>query len=333
MQKSRFNWISGLFLATLLSVPALAANSAQPGTINYIQGQVSIGNQVLGTNSVGSAQLQPGQSLTTGNGKAEILLTPGVFLRVADNSSLTMVSPDLDNTEVRLAKGRAMVEVAEIHKENNLLVDEDGATTRLMKTGLYDFDADRSQVRVFSGQANTELDNKQVKVKGGHELSLNGQAKPQSFEKASFEDGFYRWSSLRSDYLAEANFDAARSYAVSGSAWMGTGWYWNPWYAAYTFVPGDGMFYSPFGWGFFSPAWAYGIPYYGGYYGRGYHHFNGFAGRVAPYNRGFTAPRGIGVPRGNTGFRGGFQGRSIGGGFRSGGGFHGGGFHGGGVRR
>jgi hypothetical protein len=114
-----------------------------------VEGQATIGNETLSAKSIGSVDLLAGQTLTTGNGKAEILLTPGVFLRVGDNSSATMVSPNLTNTEVSLSKGQAMVEVAEIHKDNLLRVQEDGATTQLLKTGLYAFNADQGSVQVY----------------------------------------------------------------------------------------------------------------------------------------------------------------------------------------
>src|ERR1700720_4154152 len=83
---------------------------AQPGSINYVEGQASIGSQELSSNSVGSIQLQAGQSLNTQAGKVEVLLVPGTFFRVADNSSVKMVSPGLANTAVEIDKGRAMVE-------------------------------------------------------------------------------------------------------------------------------------------------------------------------------------------------------------------------------
>src|SRR6266478_3911361 len=80
----------GFLLAAMLSVPALAdtptqRGTANPGTINYVEGQVSIGNEPIGANSAGSAVLGPDQILTTQSGKAEVLLTPGVFARVGDN--------------------------------------------------------------------------------------------------------------------------------------------------------------------------------------------------------------------------------------------------------
>lgn len=264
-------FIASFFLTAALSAPAWGANSAQPGTLNYVEGKASIGRQALDSRTVGSVELQAGQSLTTQTGKAEVLLTPGVFLRVGDNSTVTMISPSLSNTEVRLEKGRATVEVADIHKENNLRVAEDDADAQLLKKGLYDFDADRNLVRVFDGKAVVRVGDRQVEVKGGRELNLNDPGRAYKFDKKAYQQGdLYRWSSLRSAYLAEANVDAARIYVSNG--WYGPGWYWDPWFSAYTFIPGDGVFYSPFGWGFYSPLWVYRAPlFYGGHY---YRHFD-----------------------------------------------------------
>ena len=119
MWLTRLDAIASFFLAAILSAPALgtttSANSALPGTLNYVEGQASLNARALDSKSVGSAELQPGQSLTTEKGKAEILLTPGVFLRVGNNSSVRMISPSLTDTEVGVTQGQAMIEVAEIH--------------------------------------------------------------------------------------------------------------------------------------------------------------------------------------------------------------------------
>ncbi len=273
MKLLRSKMLGVFFLAAVLTAPMWGTNTALPGTLNYIEGQASIGDQTLNAKSIGSVALQPGESLTTGTGKAEVLLTPGVFLRVGDNSKVTLVSPNLTNTEVDVKKGQATVEVAEIHKYNVLRIGEDGATTQLQKDGFYDFDSDHSQVRVFKGQALVQDGDHEVKVKGGRELDLSqtGELKAHKFDKNAFENSdLYRFSDLRSQYLAEANVDVARNY-YGGSGWYGAGWYWDPWFTAYTWIPGNGMFYSPFGWGFYSPLWAYNLPIYygyGGYYGR-----------------------------------------------------------------
>ena len=254
--------VSTLFFAALLSVPAFADTAsergpANPGTVNYVEGQVSVGNQTVGPNTEGTVVLAPEQSVTTQKGKAEILLTPGVFLRVGDNSSVKMISPNLTNTEVEVDRGEAIVEVAEIHPENSIRVDDDGAITQLQKTGLYDFDADHAQVRVLDGQAMVEATDRRIKVKSGHEVKLNvSKFKEERLNEAAYQtDDLYRWSSLRSSYVAEANIDVAPRYDGAdggwyGYAWAGSGWYWDPWFGTYTFIPGDGIFYSPFGWGF-----------------------------------------------------------------------------------
>ena len=74
----------GLITASLLLpqvVPqANAARMAVPGTVNYLEGKVEIDGNALTTKQIGEAQLQPEQVLTTSHGKAEVLLTPGVFL-------------------------------------------------------------------------------------------------------------------------------------------------------------------------------------------------------------------------------------------------------------
>ena len=86
----------------LYCASAFAANeTANPGTLNYVEGQVVIGNQSLEPQSVGSTVLMPGQFLSTERGKAEILLTPGVFLRVGEQSSLELVSAGLTDPETR----------------------------------------------------------------------------------------------------------------------------------------------------------------------------------------------------------------------------------------
>ena len=252
------------FLAMVLSVPAWSAypdkRSAMPGTLNYVEGQASIGNQVLDSKAVGDTELQAGQTLSTQNGKAEILLTPGVYLRLGSNSSVSMVSPSLTNTELALNQGQAMLEVDEVHSENNIHITQSGANTRVLKTGLYQFDATNYDVRVFDGKAKVVADDQEVTVKGGHELTLNteGKLKAHGFDKKEVaeRDDLYRWSSLRSQYLSDANVETARMYVSNGwygPGWFGPGWYWNPWFGGFTFLPADGFFYNPFGWGFYSP--------------------------------------------------------------------------------
>ena len=324
-------------LAGSLSIPGLSQSAQpQPGTLNYIEGQVSLGNQTLDAGSVGKTGLQANQTLSTQQGRAEILLVPGVLLRVDYNSAVRMDSPGLANTELTLEHGRALLEAADLRKENRIVIHVGAAEARPEKRGLYALDADSGIIRVFEGQAEAQTAGQEIRIKGGHELRLSGAGKPKAhgFDKTfAANDEFYRWSSLRSSYLSDANVHAAGNYRAYGPGWSGTGWYWDPWYDAYTWIPGDGFFYSPFGWGFYSPGFVYGAPFYGfgfgGYsYGGYYHRFGPhYAPRVAPFGRGFQG----GAFRGGMG--GGFRGSGFGGGGFRGGGFRGGGFRGGGFGR
>jgi hypothetical protein len=366
--------VGGFFPAALLLSPAWGSIPPQPGTINYIEGQASLGGQTLGEKSVGTAKVAASQSVSTQDGRVEILLTPGIFFRVGNHSSVKMISPGWADTVLALERGRAMVEIADIRPENNVRINEGGTSTRLLKAGLYDFDADRGQIRVFDGKAFVQTGGRRIEVKSGRQVDLKGtgKLKARRFDKNLYSDDFYRWASLRSSYLAEANVDAARTYGGVGgwspTVWNGSGWYWDQAFDAYTFIPDDGIFFDPFGWGFYSPWCAYQAPYFGyglfgyGGYGYGSRHFG--PGYRPPYVAGgrglgsvghaYSAGRGT---FGGFGSRGAFRGGAFGsggsvsrgggfggggsvgrgGGFGGGGGFHGGGggggFHGGGGGR
>ncbi len=310
----------------------MQASPPQPGSVNYVEGQATINGQPVDRNAVGSAELQTGQTLATQNGRAEILLTPGVFVRLGNNTSVEMVSPDLANTEVRVDKGRALVEVDWIQKENRIRVDAGNSPVELQKNGLYDFDAEAKQVRVFDGRAAVLEDNHETHIQGGHEVTLGtAKLKAEGFDKNSYEDDLYRWSKLRSSYLAEANVELARTYyGGSGwapSPWIGTGWYWDPWYSAYTWLPGDGLFWNPFGFGFYSPIFVVRAPFFVG--GHTFHTFGpGFRPSV-PLTRAAIGANGFAGRPAGAGFSGGARGIPQGG-FR--GGMSSGGFHGGGRR-
>jgi hypothetical protein len=297
-----------LFFTVSLAILSAAAygqsgNIARPGTLNYIEGQASIEGRALSPQSVGNTTLEAGQILATANGRAEILLTPGIFVRLGNDTTVQMVSPDLTHTEIRLEQGHANIEVDQIYAQNTILVDLKNGQTQLLKVGLYAFDAQAATVRVFDGKAavypgSDLLANiKPIEVKGGRQLAFTGEPlKPQGFNKdQAVADPLYKWSSLRSEYLGEANLSIAEDYAAYPSFYPG--WYWAGGPFGYTWLPGDGLFWNPFGFGFYSPFYLRGGGFIYGGYGRGFYGYRGA----------YTAS-----------------------GFRSGGGFHGGG---GGGRR
>jgi hypothetical protein len=297
-------WRSPLRLAAigmLAAFTGFAQNGpnrvAQPGAVNYVEGNVSIDGRTITNQAVGSAQVDRGQTIETAQGKVELLLTPGIFVRLDDNSALQMVANSLVNTQVQLQRGRAMVEVDQISPENRVTVVDNGITTQMERKGIYEFNAETPLVQVYDGQAVVRVGDKTIDVDKGHELTLtaNAKLKSQKFDRKDTGE-LYAWSRLRSQYMAEANASSAQMIYVDNPWWWyGTGWYWNPWYASWAFVPGAGFLYSPFGFGFYAPVYAYG-----GFYG--YHPGFGYRG-------GFRTTPG---PAFHSGFAGGFHG---GGGF------------------
>jgi hypothetical protein len=203
-----------------------------------------------------------------------------------------------------------------------------GAITRLEKQGLYAFNANSHLVQVFDGEATVQQNGQQRDLKKGHQMALDGAWTVTHFDVKlqTAQDPLYAWSNLRSEYEAEASMQSARNIYVGGGAyWDGPGWYWNPYWAMYGFIPGDGIWYSPFGWPFYSPGVAFYAP---GWYGfRGYGH--GFAGFASLQGHGHVSGNAIasgGRFAGSARMGGGFGARGFAGGMH-------GGFSGGGGRR
>jgi hypothetical protein len=295
----------GVLLAALLASAQPPSQTGRPGMVNYVEGQVSVDGRAVASNQAGRLEVAPGQVLGTDDGKAEMLLTPGVFLRLQSHSALRMLSPSLTKTTVELLRGEAMVEADQVQKENNLVVLDHGANIAIKKHGVFEFNADQPMVAVYDGKAQVQEDDQAKEIGKGQQISLaqNPKLKAESFNWRR-EDDLYAWSKLRSEYVSEANMASAQTIVMENPWWWyGTGWYWNPWFSSWAFVPGGGFLYSPFGFGFYSPVyWRSYAPVF-------YRPGVGFAGRVA------VAPA--------------FRGGALGG-LRSGvmGGFHGGGFGG-----
>ena len=340
--------------------------SAHAGVVHYVEGRVFVNGQPVEQKFGQFPDLGEGQELRTEDGRAEVLLTPGAFLRVSDHSSVRMLSRDLSDTRFEVLSGSAMVECDELLKDNALTMVYKGQTIHLEKQGLYRLDTEPPRFQVYDGRAVVQTASGQTTLKRGKETDLNGALAASKFNPKA-TDSFYAWNTMRSGYIASANISAAQSLASSGTGthWS-SGWAWDPWYGAFTYVPGAGVGYSPFGWNFWSPGWVLYAPtplyggYYGGYYGGGYGSAPGGAGLVAGRGRpgvgtgGNSSGSGISrngappagvrpgnggvagggmrapLPGGSAGMRaGGFSGAAARGGF-AGGGFSRGGFSGGG---
>jgi hypothetical protein len=234
-----------------------------PGMINYVEGQASIDGQPLSPQSGGQAVLNSGQVLdTSGNGFAEVLLTPGAYLRAGHDSRVRMINAGLVDTKVQLLQGTAMLEVVRLPEGTQLSVEMHGATTQILNKGLYVFDMNQKAVKVMDGKVNVVEANGNRILRGGHEVLL-ASANPlkwRNFSKdAVRHHELYAWSKARSRAQMEANQSAANEVVASGG-WYGPGWYWAPYWNSYAYLPFYGYPYRTWGWGFASPF----------YYGRSY---------------------------------------------------------------
>ncbi len=270
--------------------------SAHSGVIQYTEGQVTLDGQTVQMKTSQFPDVKTGQTLAAEDGRAEILLTPGVFLRISENSSFKMVSNKLSDTRIEMLSGSAMFEVGELLQDNAITVVAKGTEIALAKKGLYRIDADPGRLRVYEGEAKLTASGKDIVARKGHEVMLGEELEAKNFDTKQ-TDEFYRWSERRDEYVAEANVSAAKyardsglgfngatssvlgsgygyDYGFSGlgyGAGLGT-WAYNPWFGMFTYMPYNGMFYSPYGYGYFSPGlvgslYMPGSPYY---YGGGY---------------------------------------------------------------
>ena len=287
------------------SIAALAQSaviSARSGLIHYVEGQVYLGGQPVDTTEFGVfPEVKENQRLKTEEGRAEVLLTPGVFLRLGENSSFRMVTNRLIDTRLEFLSGSMVIEAENIAKDNSVTVVYKDATVHPARTGIYRFDATAGELRVYNGLAEVTAGDQTVEVREGHLIALKTLA-VQKFDK-TVNDALNRWSERRAGYVSMANVGAASALTSSslwGSGLAGTfpgGWFWNPFFGMYSYVPGmygmgmgmggmgtGGMFYNPYGCPLFSPfdvslAYLpsyYFFPCYNGYYPRYYYPNNAY---------------------------------------------------------
>jgi hypothetical protein len=246
------------------------AISAHSGMIHYVEGRVLLDGQPVEPKATEFPEVKNDQTLSTEEGRAEVLLTPGVFLRLSEDSSFKMVSNRLSDTSFEVVSGDALIEVMELLKDNAITVQFKGATATVSKRGLYRFDADKGRLQVYDGEISLTSGDQTITARKGKEVEIGEKLQATNFDPKD-TDPFYRWAERRSEYIATANVSAARQAGSAGLLASTGSWAYNPWYGMFTYLPGSGYGYSPFGWAYFSPLTVgsyYNYAYYpGGYYG------------------------------------------------------------------
>jgi hypothetical protein len=230
--------------------------SAKSGTINYIEGAVSIDSKPIELRFGSFPRLRENSELRTAAGRAEILLADGVFVRLGENSALRMVSDQLTDTRLELLAGSVLVEWVDTPRRDPAATLTLGdATVTLLKHGLYRLDSQPPQVKVYAGEARVSRAGQTTQAGKARLLVLTGVAVPERFDTQA-GDALFRWTRRRSEYLAVANLSAAR-YADRLGGYGSAAWLWNPYYGMFTYVPLDGFCSNFWGYRFWSPSTVY----------------------------------------------------------------------------
>jgi len=240
--------------------------SAKAGGINAVTGRAKVhlkGGTEWQPLTV-TDDLEAGDIVRTELGaRVEMLLNPGSYLRLGENSEFELVNNSLENLEVRLIRGTAIVEATGGDQAELLInISTPHAKLAIVRHGLYRLNVipeDATELIVRKGRV---MLNDSQKVKGGHKVIFSGGtpavAKLQGEEKKDRDDIDF-WSKGRAETLAKANrrisdrtlLSAYRS--ISSSDWLfGSGrrlgfWFYSARSNCYTFVPFSLGWGSPYG--------------------------------------------------------------------------------------
>jgi hypothetical protein len=241
--------------------------SAKAGGINAITGQATVrGNADSSWQTLMiTDDLNAGDRVRTDfDGRVEILLNPGSYLRVGGNSEVELSNNSLSNLEVKLVKGTAIVEATGADGlELNINVSTPHTKIAIVRHGLYRVSVipgDATELIVRKGRV--VLSNSQTKVKDGNKVvfsQTNVSVAKMTKEEKKAEEQIDAWSKERAETLARANRRTTNRMLNSAFAmnrdpfsdWRfarGFGlWFYNSHAGCYTFIPWYYGWRSPYG--------------------------------------------------------------------------------------
>jgi hypothetical protein len=256
--------LSALVLGGLGATSALAQSviSAQSGLINYTEGQVLLNDREIQVTATQFPQMRVEDVLSTTEGRAEVLLNPGSFLRIGENSSIRLASSSITRPSVEVLSGSAVLEIASESKNELVTLTWKDAVLSLAKHGVFRLDTDPAELRVFEGEVSVTSPGHQVTLGKGKILPLDGTWASLKFD-AERTDSLDRWSGRRASYLAMANPSSATAMMSGGYMNSGFGqsmagcssglWSLNSFYGMMTYIPCRGVYNSYYGYSFYSP--------------------------------------------------------------------------------
>jgi len=241
-----------LALCSWFPASAQSVISTHSGVVYFFEGSVLLGDQPLEQKFGKFPDIGEGRELRTEQGRAEVLLTPGVFLRMAENSRIRMLSCSLADTRVELLNGSATIESGEASPDTSAVVMYKSWKARVPSRAIFRMDAEPPQLRVFKGEVGVSAQGKTdtVTAKEGQALPLSEVLLTEDAPAAN--DSFDRWAMQRSQAIFADNSTAAQIFDdpsmvdSSGLALGGLS------YFPMTGIPALGLG-SPYGLSFWSP--------------------------------------------------------------------------------
>jgi FecR protein len=240
--------------------------SAKAGGINAITGDASVHSrgQTDWQQLMITDDLDAGDRVRTAyDGRVEILLNPGSYLRVGGNSEVELSNNTLENLELRLIRGTAIVEATGADGlDLNINISTPHTKLAIVRQGLYRLNVvpgDATELIVRKGRV--ILSDSHTKVKGGNKVVFSATnvsvAKLTKEEKKNKEkEDVEVWSKERAQTLAKANRritdrmlnSAFASYRDWDPFLRGYGlWFFNRTSNCYTFLPFSYGWGSPYG--------------------------------------------------------------------------------------
>jgi len=186
-------------LFSLLSVPAISQQfiSAKAGSIQFVRGEVFLNGTSLLLPQGRTIQMENDQVLATGRGYAELLLAPDACLRLGKNASLRMRQTTLEDIQLELNQGSAMIEILKKLKTDPIRVHIFQTVIEIKKDGLYRIDTEPFMLRTYGGEALAIREGRKVRVKKGRMTALHGELNPEKFD-TNDADALHMWAAGRS---------------------------------------------------------------------------------------------------------------------------------------
>jgi hypothetical protein len=207
--------------------------SVKAGLVNHVQGTANVAEMEM-------ARAQ--RPIRTGtDGYAEILLSPGSFLRLGEDSEAIINDADLSHVVVTLTRGPAVIEVIEISKSAPLTITTGNLTTKILSDGIYRF-AD-GVATVIQGKLQT-ADGKLTYEKGW-QVFFQDNYRARKASKIPI-NGLDVYSEARSAVNARINMSLTAAMQGPVDSGIYDLWLYSDVYDSYSFIP-RGIFRSPYG--------------------------------------------------------------------------------------